>query len=243
MIGKQEITNIFNALFAFYGAQRWWPTTLPGDVSPSYHGHPLDAIGQFEVAVGAILTQNTNWRNVERAIANLHAAALLGPMELLNADPGLVEAAIRPSGYFRMKTIKLSALAKWWLAEVACHPPPSPERMEEWRKRLLGVKGIGPETADSILLYAFGLPSFVVDAYTRRIMFCRLGVPLTVPYEKLRLMFMESLSSDVGLYKEFHALLVRLGKGCRPRGGDCREKCPLSAFPFHKNSCQCGTLL
>lgn len=200
-----------------YGPQHWWPGETP-----------------FEVMVGAILTQNTAWSNVERAIANLKTAGALDGAALLALEDGALAGLIRPAGYFNVKARRLKALCAYLRDEGVLD---APERLAgkadlpELRARLLAVHGIGEETADSILLYALGLPSFVVDAYTRRI-FGRLGLLAgDESYGTLRALFQEHLPRDPGLYNEYHALIVEHGKtACRPkpRCGECplRASCP-----------------
>jgi endonuclease-3 related protein len=199
-------------LYDAFGPQHWWPGETP-----------------FEVMVGAILTQNTAWSNVERAIANLKAAGALDGAALLDLPDATIAELIRPAGYFNVKTRRLKALCAYLRAEDVLG---APERLvgraepAELRRRLLAVHGIGAETADCILLYALDLPSFVVDAYTRRI-FTRLGV-LTgdESYATIQALFHAHLPRDRALYNEYHALIVRLGKmACRPKPR-CRD-CPL----------------
>ena len=167
--------------------------------------------------VGAVLTQNTAWRNVERAIDNLKAAALLEPERILHCEHAALAGALRPSGYFNVKAERLRHYCRWYLeaggfAVLARWPT------EKLRHALLGVKGVGPETADDILLYAFERPVFVIDAYTRRL-FSRLGLCAPdVGYEGLRHDFERALPPDVALLNEYHALIVAHAKDvCRPR--------------------------
>lgn len=163
--------------------------------------------------VGAVLTQNTAWRNVERAIANLKAAEMLDAAAIASR----VAELVRPSGYFNVKAARLQSFCRWFLAHGGL------ARLRRWstqrlRAALLDVHGIGPETADDILLYAFGRPVFVIDAYTRRI-FGRLGlVSEEATYEELRAGFERALGPDLRLYDEYHALIVAHGKDiCRPK--------------------------
>lgn len=211
---SSSLLPYYQALYSALGPQSWWPARTP-----------------FEVIVGAILTQNTAWTNVERAIANLRGARLLTPRAILRAPQPKLARLIRSSGYFRQKAKKLKAFARFLrddyggsLARMFRRPT------AELRKKLLAVHGIGPETADSILLYAGKRPVFVVDAYTRR-MLQRHG--LAAPgesYETLRKRFERSLPQQVSLYNEFHALIVRTGKEwCRPNAPRC-EQCPLACF-------------
>ena len=218
---------IYAELLDAFGAQRWWPTTLAGDEAPSYHGKPLDAKGRFEVAVGAVLTQNTNWGNVERAVINLSRGGLLSPKGIMGAEDSAVIKAIRPSGYYNIKLRRLRAMTSWWLSNVSdAGLAEKVHDLAHWRDSILGVKGVGRETADSILLYCFELPTFVIDTYTRRVMARHFGVPDDIDYDELRDIFMRSLPADPQLFKEFHALFVRLAKeACRK--SVCLDHCPM----------------
>jgi len=177
--------------------------------------------------VGAILTQNTNWRNVEKAIDNLKAKKLLTPKALYRLPEKELSRLIRPAGYFNVKAERLRHFLRFLMEENrASLKRIFSGRLELARTRLLNVKGIGPETADSMLLYAGGLPVFVIDAYTKRI-FSRLGFcEQDVSYHDLQMFFMGHLPPETARYNEFHALLVMLGKDfCKPKplcGG-----CPL----------------
>ena len=209
-----DLQPYYDALFAHLGPQNWWPAKTP-----------------FEVIVGAILTQNTSWTNVERAITNLRREHLLTPRALERVPSARLASLIRSSGYFRQKAKKLKAFVRFLRAEHSG----SLARMfqmptAELREKLLAVHGIGPETADSILLYAAKKHVFVVDAYTKRI-FSRHGfVSEDVPYEELRSLIESALPREVSRYNEFHALLVMVGKNwCRPRDPRCAE-CPLRSF-------------
>nr|WP_245995236.1 endonuclease [Inmirania thermothiophila] len=191
---------VYARLLEGYGPQGWWPAETP-----------------FEVMVGAILTQNAAWANVERAIARLRAAGLLAPEALAALPPEAIAPHIRPAGYFNVKARRLAAYCRWYLAAgglegLARRPT------EALRRALLAVHGVGPETADDILLYAFGRPVFVIDAYTRRI-FSRLGLAEAGwGYERLRAWFEAALEPDPDLFGEYHALIVRHAKAaCRKR--------------------------
>ncbi len=205
------LKEIYTRLFQALGPQGWWPGDTP-----------------FEVCVGAILTQNTNWQNVERAIANLKEAGVLSPEALYNLPEEMLAEMIRPAGYFRVKARRLKNFIRFLmerhqgdLDSLFSLP------LDEARQQLLGVSGIGPETADSILLYAGGLPTFVIDAYTRRILLRHGLATEDLSYEDLREMFMRHLPQDPQLYNEYHALLVAAGKRfCRPQKPRC-ETCPL----------------
>ena len=191
---------VYRRLHAVHGPQRWWP----GDTA-------------FEIMVGAVLTQNTAWTNVEKAIANLKAAKALSPAAIAAAPHRRLAAWLKPSGYFNIKAQRLHAFCTWLIrkggAKCIARLPTDVLRAE-----LLQVHGIGPETADDILLYAFNRPVFVIDAYTRRI-FRRLGsIQGDEDYETLRRLFENSLATDTQLFNEYHALIVAHAKDiCRPR--------------------------
>jgi endonuclease-3 related protein len=176
--------------------------------------------------VGAILTQNTNWTNVERALDGLRSAGCLSPGGIDQCSDAHLAGYIRPSGYFNVKAKRLKAFCRWFVDEGGLDVLDTLDTVL-LRRKLLSVHGIGPETADDILLYAFGRPVFVVDAYTRRI-FSRLGqVRDDIGYEPLRSLFEQELPEDAALFNEYHALIVRHGKEvCRPRPL-CKE-CVLS---------------
>ena len=205
---------MYQKLWEAFGPQGWWPGDSP-----------------FEVILGAILTQNTNWNNVARVLAELKAEDLLQPRALLKMPEGELAQRLKPVGYFNVKARRL----KSFLAFFAGRFQESLDLMaradlETLRPALLEVKGIGPETADSILLYALNKPTFVVDAYTFRILGRHGLVGETASYEEMHQTFMDHLAPEVPLYQEFHALLVRLGKDfCRPQPR-C-DDCPLQKWP------------
>jgi endonuclease-3 related protein len=189
------LREYFDVLHRRYGPQRWWPAGSP-----------------FEVMVGAILTQNTAWTNVEKAIAHLKREKLLDPRRIRDVDVRRLARAIRSSGYFNVKARRLKSFVAWYLDRF----DPSMS-LDALRADLLEVNGIGPETADSILLYAMGRPSFVVDAYTKRILTRHGLAPEDVEYDRMKRLFESQLPGDVGLYNEFHALIVKVGKEhCAP---------------------------
>lgn len=186
--------KIYNTLLKHHGRQNWWPCKTGN---------------KFEICIGAILTQNTNWDNVEKAISNLVDAKAISPGKIAKMDARRLQSLIRPSGFFRQKSRRLKDFSAFvltfgtvrnFLENVA-------------REQLLAVKGIGPETADSILLYACEKPYFVVDAYTRR-MFTSLGMIDSEDYGHIRNYFESKLPKDAKLYNEFHALIVRHAKDC-----------------------------
>jgi endonuclease III related protein len=205
------LRNYYDALFAAHGPQHWWPGRTP-----------------FEIIVGAILTQNTSWANVEPCIKNLRREKLLTPRAIEAVPSERLARLIRSSGYFRQKTKKLKAFVRFLRSEY--HG--SLAKMFRGptlvlREQLLAVHGIGPETADSILLYAAQHPVFVVDAYARRILERHSLVEPKHGYEDIRRLFERSLPADAPLYNEFHALIVHTGKHyCRARDPRCTA-CPL----------------
>jgi endonuclease-3 related protein len=211
------LAQFYEALQAALGPQNWWPARTP-----------------FEVIVGAILTQSTAWVNVERAIANLRRERLLTPRALERLPYARLARLVRPSGYFRQKAKKLKAFMRFLRREYGG----SLTRMfrtptAQLREKLLAVHGIGPETADSILLYAGQHPVFVVDAYTKRVLVRHGLIGEKASYEEMRALFENSASGlprGAHLYNEYHALLVQVGKNwCRPQEARCPE-CPLGKF-------------
>ncbi len=207
---KRTLGTYYDRMAAHYGQTHWWPGDTP-----------------FEIAVGAILTQNTAWTNVEKAIANLKQERLLDARAILDCPTKRLEKALTPSGYFRVKTVRLRSFCAHLvehyegdIGRMAAQP------LESLRTELLGVNGIGPETADDILLYACGKIVFVVDAYTRRI-FSRHGVvPHDIAYEPLRAFFEKHVQPNLHRYKEYHGLIVWTGKDFCRRNPKC-EACPL----------------
>lgn len=212
VLDAEGLSGVYRRLLEAFGPQHWWPAQSP-----------------FEVMVGAILVQNTAWTNVEQAILRLKAQDLLAPEGIVAAAPTDLAAAIRPAGYLNLKAARLqnycrAYLAAGGLAELASWDS---RRLRSW---LLAIKGIGPETADVILLYVFERPVFVIDAYARRV-FSRLGwIGGDERYELLRQEVEAQLTPAAPMYNEYHALLVELGKRhCRskPRCGGCplRAEC------------------
>jgi len=176
-----------------------------------------------EIIIGAILTQNTNWTNVEKALANLRALNLLSLPALAGMKPEKLAPIIRPAGYHNQKATRLISIAKSLIKDTL------PAKPDELRKYLLSLKGLGPETVDCIMLYAYGHPYFVIDAYTIRI-FSRMGLCLDkVTYHELQDWFMQYLEPDVTLYSEFHALLIKLAKTTCLKKPKCTI-CPVQEF-------------
>lgn len=209
-----RLLNLYHAMLATLGPSNWWPGDTP-----------------FEVAVGAILTQNTNWGNVEKAIANLKREAALEPRALYRLPQDRLEECLRPAGYFRLKSVRLRHFLEFLKQEAGLSMEALADRdHRDLRPKLLAVKGIGPETADSILLYALNAPTFVVDTYTHRI-FSRHGlVPEECDYHELQALFMDVLPEDAALFNEYHALIVRTAKSwCAKKTPRCGG-CPLQPF-------------
>jgi endonuclease-3 related protein len=199
---KETLLRIFDLLLQRYGPLRWWPAETP-----------------LEVCAGAILTQNTSWGNVEKAIANLKGEGLLTLPALRDVPADRLGTVIRPAGFFNVKSLRLKEFIGWLYDRHGGDLDLMfSGDWQELRGELLEVKGIGRETADSILLYAGRKPTFVVDAYTKRL-FSRLGLlPENAGYEEVRSLFMENLPADEALFNEYHALIVQHGKEhCRKR--------------------------
>ena len=208
-----ELRKYFDALLAHYGPPKWWPA----DTS-------------FEVMVGAILTQNTSWKNVEKAIHNLKIYDLLDARKIHELDQDTLAMAIKPAGTYNLKAARLKGFVAWFLerfdGDLERMKRSSPDRL---REELLEVKGIGPETADAILLYALAMPVFVVDAYTHRMLTRHELAMQEATYDDLKEYFERNLPKDATLYNDFHALIVSVGKEfCRPKAR-C-ETCPLKPF-------------
>lgn len=220
---REKLLEIYQSLFDFFGPQHWWPGQTP-----------------FEIAIGAILTQNTSWSNVEKAIANIKAAGRLDACKLHALDMEELEPLIHPAGYFRVKAKRLRNFTSW-LCERYGGDMQSLEGVatNRLREELLGVSGIGPETADSILLYALNRPIFVVDTYTARVAVRHGLIPAEgLAYSPLQDLFMSNLEPDAAFFNEFHALLVMTGKDyCKPRP-KC-QACPLNPLP-HRTDIEYG---
>lgn len=207
---KIILLKVYSLLHKVYGPQNWWP-----------------ADSSFEVVVGAILTQNTNWSNAEKAIINLKKDSLLHPLALRNISTNKLAALIRPSGYYNIKAKRLKNFLDFlFLSYGGKLNKMKQTGLETLRKEILGVNGIGPETADSILLYAFDKPIFVIDAYTRRMTECLKITCQGSKYDDLQSVFMQNLPNDSRLFNEYHALIVAHSKATCKTKPDC-EKCIL----------------
>ena len=205
-----DLISIYEKLFSVFGHQNWWP------------GETED-----EIAIGAILTQNTAWKNVEKAIQNLKQANLCSFSAIFSAEEERIKKLISPAGFFNSKAQYLKNFASW------LHHKGGFSRLKEYscrklRSELLSIKGIGEETVDSILLYVLSCPFFVVDAYTRRLVH-RHKITSSNRYGEIQKIFMENIPLDIELYKNYHALIVKLGKTYCKRNPRC-DVCPLREF-------------
>lgn len=208
------LLEIYEKLWSYFGPQGWWPAETP-----------------FEVCVGAILTQNTNWKNVEKAIRNLKEKGLLTPEALYNLSLEELAQLIKPCGFYNLKAKRIRNFLAFLMNTYQGNLKKMQEEpLEELRVKLLSIKGLGKETVDSILLYALEKPIFVVDAYTYRIL-NRHGIVAEVSsYDEIQEIFHNSLPKDIELFKEYHALIVECGKNfCKPNKTYC-DKCPLNSL-------------
>ena len=206
-----EVSSIYESLFAHYGDLHWWPAKTP-----------------YEVIVGAVLTQNTAWGNVEKAIANF--GDTLSPETVLDMDILNLADIIRPAGFFNQKAEYLKTVTAWFARYDFDVPTVQREPLKKLRPELLSVKGIGKETSDSILLYAFGFPTFVADAYTVRL--CgRYPIDAGKGYDEVKAYFENNLPRNAEVYNHYHALIVINGKE------HCRKKPVCEGCPLYDN---CG---
>lgn len=209
-----RILQVYKTLFKEYGSQGWWPILDNKSNSSVYDKNFLKRERtedeKFEVCIGAVLAQNTNWQNAEKALYNLKMKGILSLEKLDSISLKSLASLIKPSGYYNQKSRKIKEVVKFLRSGREIN-----------RENLLSVWGVGPETADSILLYAYNHPVFVIDAYTKRIM-NRLGFKEKT-YEGLQKLFMQNLPKDAQLYNEYHALLVRLGKEFCKKKSRCKE--------------------
>ncbi len=210
----EALQQMYDRMLTQLGPQHWWPAETP-----------------FEVMVGAMLTQNTNWKNVTRAIDNLKEANLLSLPALIELPTALLAEYIRPAGYYNIKAGRLKNLLNWI---VEHHGTDLGAFLDQpvavFREQLLSIKGIGRETADSILLYAANLPIFVVDTYTHRILVRHHLIDEDCDYEAIQELFMDHLPNEPQLYNEFHALLVKVGNlYCKKKNPNCAA-CPLQGL-------------
>lgn len=213
-VKKNIIEEVYNRLYKCYGPQGWWPLldvegrnpTKTGSIKgyhPGNYSYPINKDQQFEIAIGAILTQNTAWPNVEKALINLKSQCGITDKTILKIEIEELKVLINPAGFFNQKSQYIKNYAHFFSALN--------ERIPS-RKELLSIKGIGEESADSILLYSFNVPTFIIDAYTRRI-FTYLGIVKEADkYVDIKKVFEKSLPSDIVMYQEYHALIVEHAK-------------------------------
>ncbi|MCX8031159.1 MAG: endonuclease III domain-containing protein [Thermodesulfovibrionales bacterium] len=210
MNNTNSLIKFYNLLSAFYGPQNWWPAETP-----------------FEVIIGAILTQNTSWTNVEKAIKNLRKENLLSPEKLRDISYLQLSEIIRPSGYYRIKAQRIKAFVNFFYENYKGNLELLKEqKIEKIRFQLLSIKGIGKETADSILLYALEKPIFVVDIYTKRLLSRHQILNFKASYEEFQALFHDQITPDVQIYNEYHALIVKVGKDFCKATPICKG-CPL----------------
>ncbi|WP_459202240.1 endonuclease III domain-containing protein [Methanococcus sp. CF] len=224
---EETLQKIYDYLFELYGPQGWWPLlevdgcnpTKTGSVNgyhPNDYEYPKTKNQCFEICIGAFLTQNTSWPSVEKSLKNLRNLIEITPENIINLDIELLKEAIKPSGYYNQKSERLKGFSKYFI-KLKNIPT---------REELLKLKGVGPETADSMLLYAFKVPSFVIDAYTKRILFNLNLIEDNEKYDKIKELFEENIEKNLEMYQEYHALLVEHAKNYyRKKENYCR--CPL----------------
>jgi endonuclease-3 related protein len=209
-----ELLPAYQRLLSAFGPQHWWPGESP-----------------FEIMIGAVLVQNTAWRNVERAIANLRDAGVMQLRALYELPADELAELIRPAGYYQVKAKRLRNLLRFVVDSYGGSLDEMfSNNLSSLREQLLAIHGIGPETADAILLYAGGLPTFVVDTYTHRVLARHGWIGYDADYHQIKDFFESSLPADATLYNEYHALLVRVGKECCRRTAPKCENCPLACM-------------
>ena len=217
-----KIKKIYDILLKNYGPQKWWPVTSESEITPRYSGGPKTGKQQLEVIFGAILTQNTSWKNVEKAIINLNKNNLIDIKKIIEIENKKLANIIKSSGYHNQKAERLKIFSEFLLKNYNGNLKKLFEKnIDELRKELLEIKGIGPETADSIILYSAQKPIFVIDAYTKRI-FSRIGFKEKT-YDEFQNAFHKNLAKDVNLFNEYHALIVEHGKNICKKKPLCSE--------------------
>ncbi len=219
MMKAEKFYRFYKQLLRKYGPQGWWPLlqvkgsnpTKTGSVKgyhPEDYSYPKNEKQRFEIIIGAVLTQNTAWPNVEKALQNLEQLEAIDPEKIVEMDEKKLKEAIKPAGYFNQKSRYLKHITEFYISMEGKVPA---------RKKLLTVKGIGPETADSILLYAYNQPEFVVDTYTKRIFLNEKMIGKKDSYDKIKRLFEDSLPKDYKLFQEYHALIVEHAKNEKAR--------------------------
>ena len=234
------LKTIYKILLNSFAPQHWWPVTEGGKLHPEYSNGPKNEKQQLEVCFGAILTQNTSWKNVEKAIYQLNKNNLINVKKILNIDNKKLAEIIKSSGYHNQKAKKLKNFCHFLLKNYNGKLDLLFKKdIEELRKQLLSINGVGPETADSIILYAAKKPIFVVDAYTKRI-FSRIGYKEKT-YDEFQKLFMSRLPNSERLFNEYHALIVELGKNICKKKPLCKM-CPINQHCnyYKKEAKWCG---
>jgi len=212
---EQKLMSMFHLLLDHYGPRHWWPAET-----------------KLEMMVGAVLTQNTNWKNVEKAVENLKQKKLISVKALYSIDIAMLAQEIRPAGYYNVKANRLKNLIYFIVDHYDGNVNKlSSDEVQALRQGLLSVNGIGPETADSILLYAANHPVFVIDAYTHRILYRHNIIADQATYQEMQELFMDNLPADSALFNEFHALIVEAGKDYCRKKSLCGE-CPLNSLSY-----------
>jgi len=226
---SKMISKIYKTLLKRYDKQGWWPITPPGHVEPVYDKGPRTAKQKLEVCFGAILTQNTSWKNVEKAIVNLNKHDLIEINKILRIPKSQLAQYIKPSGYFNQKAIKLKSFCQYIKDNYQSSLELFFEKtIKTLRRELLSIHGIGPETADSIILYAAAKPSFVVDTYTKRILSRYGSISKKASYDEIKELFESQFGKNSQVYNEYHALIVKLAKThCLAKYPTC-SSCPLT---------------
>lgn len=254
-----KIKQIYKILLKKFSPQGWWPLTIKG-IHPKHHvGEPKNERDRFEIIIGSILTQNTNWNNVEKALVNLNKEDLIDVNKISKRKKEKLAMLIKPSGYFNQKSERLILFSKYitknydgnlynffnfkflnnnnekLINKKNIKNETTNKNIIELRNELLTLKGIGPETADSIILYAAQKPSFVIDTYTKRIYKRVFGKESG--YDELKKIFETNLKKDVNIFKEYHALLVELGKSYCKKNKPLCENCPIKHLcEYYKKS-------
>lgn len=224
-MGNPTLNRIYSILLKKYGLQGWWPLISLKRRGSVYSGRPPKNDNElFEICVGAILTQNIAWKNVETALARLKENSLIDPLKMLEFPDNDLASLIKSTGYYNQKVIKLKNFIRWYRDRGYTLKKMLKTEPLALRRDLLNIKGVGPETADSILLYGLRIKIFVVDAYTKRI-FSRLGlITPSDTYADIQNLFMKKFKGDTAAYNEFHALIVSHGKDIcksKPRCAEC----------------------
>jgi len=227
----KTLGELYSALLSYYGNQGWWPLMDAKLGESAYSGkEALSPVEEFEIAIGAILTQNVSWKNVDKCMLAIKRQDMMNPEKLHSAEHDEIAALIRSAGYYNQKVKKIKNFLDWFKSENYSFAGMKRMDDEPARRTLLNINGIGPETADSILLYAVQKKTFVIDAYTKR-QLVRMGfIADGYSYEELRLLFHEKFTGNLKDYKEYHALFVRHGKK------NCSKK-PLCGTCFLSNRC------